>query len=450
MPFCSFSSCFNYDVDGTHCIVANLNGKAVERINIERDFEGDITAAYFVTDASLGLGKGMSVVEPATYFIGQNAYGRALIGGVVGTYEHADLDDKTPNGKCKENGCDCDADDDCDGSAGGRANNLPICPVPGQGGTLYITLAGGGMLIGDTTTTPMRIVGEYGQNIVYGAGCSGVEVVNARKENKMYIDSGISASPAGATQSNFAIWEFENTDFLTGESQPENFPVPIVVFEDVDGNTATLGNQNGQNVAIEDGQLPDETVRRDSHGATPTVDGKYVHTVDRIQGEVYVFDTVSLKGQFEYSLRETGVCEASAVQDDPDLPLNDPAPDLTESTPDGMYVAIAFRGPAPVTVNHSTQGSCPGVGIVRLTKGGKSGELVTILRTTNLVTDVFTGTAGGVTVPGGINYKGMERSDIHDTTVIVKSTDDMGTDDMGSKKSSKSKESSKSKKSKRR
>lgn len=401
-----------WSVDGSQCIIANLHGKAVERINIERDWNGDITSAYFDTDASLGLGKNMAVVEPATYFEGTNAYGRQLIGGVRGNYQAADLQDFTPNGKCKENGCGGGVEDD--GSAGGRLNNLPICPVPGQEGLLYITLAGGGMLIGDTTSTPMRIVAEYGNNIIYGAGCSGVEV-----GSKMYMDSGVSASPAGATQSNFAIWSFENTDYLLGAGsfQPENSPMPVLIFEDP-GNTATLGNLNGP-PSVNDGQLPGETVRRDSHGATPTVDGKYVHTVDRIQGEGYVFNTRNNEGGFTYSLRTDGkgnpsACEAYSVRDDENLPSNDPAPDLTESTPDGKYVAIAFRGPVPVSVSHSAQGSCPGVGIVALKQGGKSGELVTVLRTTNTISD----NVESITIPGGVDYVGAERSDVHDTTVI--------------------------------
>ena len=41
---------------------------------------------------------------------------------------------------------------------------------------------------------------------------------------------------------------------------------------------------------------------------------------------------------------------------------------LLEITPNGKFLMIAFRGPVPVSVPHSAQGSCPGVGIVRLKK----------------------------------------------------------------------------------
>ena len=135
--------------DGKHCIVSNLHGKAIERINIMRDSNGDIVAATFDKSASLGLGKNMSVAETATYFVGENAFGDDLVGGVSGTYEEADLHDLTPNNKCKENGCLTSVD----GSEEGRPNNSPVCPIPSsQGDLLYITLSGGGLFVGKTDT----------------------------------------------------------------------------------------------------------------------------------------------------------------------------------------------------------------------------------------------------------------------------------------------------------
>lgn len=65
--------------------------------------------------------------------------------------------------------------------------------------------------------------------------------------------------------------------------------------------------------------------------------------------------------------------------------------DLLQATPDGRHIAVAFRGPAPVTVNHSAQGSCP-----------------------HTVDDAAT------TSPGGVNYAGLERSDVHGASVIAK------------------------------
>ncbi|MEM6401373.1 MAG: hypothetical protein AAF757_14250 [Cyanobacteria bacterium P01_D01_bin.116] len=56
-----------------------------------------------------------------------------------------------------------------------------------------------------------------------------------------------------------------------------------------------------------------------------------------------------------------------------------------DTTPDGNFLVVALRGPVPVSVTHSGQGSCPGVGIIKLSKRGASGRLAGVLRTTNTV-----------------------------------------------------------------
>ena len=89
------------------------------------------------------------------------------------------------------------------------------------------------------------------------------------------------------------------------------------------------------------------TIRRDSHGAVNTIDGKYVHVADRIQN-----DLVSMDGQSGRS-DPSGACRIKSVTDDARLVLNEPAPDLMEITPDGKYILIAFRGPVPVSDGHA-------------------------------------------------------------------------------------------------
>jgi len=128
------------------------------------------------------------------FFRGSNAFGKPLIGAVSGAHPDADLGDLTPNGFCKENGCG--GSNEYDGHLGGRPNNLPICPLPSTNDRIYTTLAGGGLLVIDAKSTPMSIKGEYGNKIIYGAGCGGTQV-----GNKMFISSRVSASAAGATQS---------------------------------------------------------------------------------------------------------------------------------------------------------------------------------------------------------------------------------------------------------
>jgi len=67
----------------------------------------------------------------------------------------------------------------------------------------------------------------------------------------------------------------------------------------------------------------------------------------------------------------------------------------------------------PVSVNHAAQGSCPEVGIIELMDDGKSGRLVTILRSTNTLD------TAQVSSPGGHNYQGKEHSDIHGAAVRI-------------------------------
>ena len=398
-----------WDADGDAVIVANLHGKVLERIDVERDAKGRILKATFNRSASLGVGKGMEVTDGATYFRGRNAHGRRLRSRMEGDYADADFGDLTPNGACKENGCASGPD----GDAGGRVNNVIICPIPSDNGNAYVTMGGGGLLVAKTGETPMRIVGEYGNQAINGAGCGGGQAGDA-----MWLNAGVSASGAGATQSTFSVYALDDTAFpLSGNAQ--NTPVPLTVFKD-ETNTNTIGNLDGVDAPNMTGQLPGETTRRDAHGVAVTVDEGYLHNVDRVQNVVEVFDTQTL-ARTTYDLTSAdgqgngeGPCGRYSVTDDPFLPLNDPAPDLLERTPDGKYLAIAFRGPNPVSVGHSAQGSCPGVGIVELLDGGAGGRLATVLRTTNTVdtTDAAS--------PGGYDYQGVEHSDVHGAIVVGK------------------------------
>ena len=252
--------------DGSSLLIANLHGKAIERINISRNNDGTITNLVFDKSASLGLGKSMSVAEEATYFLGDNEWGVPLLGGAEGTYSFADLGDLTPTGVCKENGCMNGAG--LTGMSGGRANNVPICPIPSQNGFLYITLGGGGLLVADHTTTPMAIIGEYGSAVVYGAGCGGTQI-----KNQIFLNAGISASGAGATQSMFALFSFNDNAYPSGEDvldgsvvNPQNTPMPLRVFQD-EGNTLSGGNVEGNKSSDMTGQKPGVATRRDSHGA---------------------------------------------------------------------------------------------------------------------------------------------------------------------------------------
>jgi hypothetical protein len=408
----------DWNSDGSALLIANLNGKVLERIDVTRDDDGAITDVAFNRSASLGVGKNLAVTDEVKVYLGANQHGNQMMGRITGSYDDADLGDLTPAGKCRENGCESGPD----GEAGGRVNNVIICPITSTNDNVYITFGGGGLLIADLTSTPMSIVGEYGQQVINGAGCGGSQV-----RNEMWVNAGVSASGAGLEQSTFTIYTIDDRAFTT--AQPENSPAPQVVYADDDAtdgngaNTATIGNVDGDPEPNLTGQLPGVTTRRDSHGMTPTVNGRYVHTVDRIQNVVEVISTRT-KRRTTYDLtsrsglgRFDGPCAAASVTDDPGLPGNDPAPDLMEATPDGRYLVVALRGPTPVSVTHAAQGSCPGVGVIRLTNRGQRGKLVAVLRTTNTIDDA------PVSAPGGHAYVGAERSDVHGAAVRLRVED---------------------------
>ncbi len=394
-----------WDEDGSSILIANLNGKILERIDVTRDAAGNITAATFDEGAGLGVAADLSITDRPKVYLGNNLAGNPMIGSI--TEGTPDVGNTTPNGRCRENGCSAGVD----GSAGGRPNNLIICPIPSETSDhTFVTLAGGGMFVVDHSTTPMSIVGEYGREVINGAGCGGVE-----GDGSIYMNAGISASGAGATQSTFTIYDVALEFPDAPGFNAENVPAPDVVIAD-GGNTATNGNTTGA-ASNATGQLPGVTNRRDSHGMARTISGLWVHTVDRIQNEMEVLGVANSKHKGWYDLTSAdgnghglGACEAYSVDDDPGMPTNDPAPDLMGVDPNGEYLFVAFRGPVPVSVQHSAQGSCPGVGIVELQGSGKKGRLVSVLRSSNTVDTVEAGSAASM---GGHTYTGAERSDVH-------------------------------------
>jgi len=404
-----------WNSDGTSILVTNLHGKTMERIDVIRQDTGKIITATMDLGASIGLGRNMTIAAEATFFTGINGHGNALVSSIYGNYNiGSGFGDLTPTNHCKENGCESGLGN---GNAGGRANNLPICPITTSSKNAYVTLAGGGMLVLDIEESPMKIVGEYGRNVVSGAGCGGVEV-----DNDVYLVGGVSAGGPGWNQSTFSVSSFDNTLEYSGEK--ENFPMPIRAYHAFD-NTRTIGNAEGRELANTSGQIPGISTRRDSHGIDfINKRRKYIHVADRIQNKIesidadtyesITYDLVSRDGK---SGREgaSGVCFTKSVFDSDGFVLNDPAPDLMAKTPDEKYLMIAFRGPVPVSVSHSAQGSCPGIGIVKVKSNGKTGKLVDILRSTNEIDNHVPGE-----IKGGFQYTGVERSDVHGVMVITK------------------------------
>ena len=433
---------------GDAIYIANLGGRVLERIDIERDDDGTITNAIFRRDASLFIGKAPAVVKHATAFSStggvQDGYGRTLnlVGEVsAADYSAAALSKLTPAGYCKENGCIPNVGDlpgENDAPNGGRPNTVIVCPIASDDGNIYITVGGGGLLVADGTTEPMNIVAEYEQEIFNGAGCGGIQV-----GNNIWLNAGASAGEAsttdptkkgGSEQSTFTMYTIDDSMIGDGPYM-RNSPAPNEVYKDTDdtdgngANTTTIGNTEcaagiGQCTSNTTGQLPGVSTRRDAHGMARTVDGAYIHNVDRIQNIVEVFDTANQTRIGTYDLTSgngrgngKGACADKSVTDDAGLPGNDPAPDLMGMDPNGNYLVFAARGPAPVSVTHAAQGSCPGVGIIKLDKGGSTGQLAGVLRTTNPVD------TAPVSATGGHMYTGAERSDPHGASIRTRVED---------------------------
>jgi hypothetical protein len=178
--------------DGSYVLVANQNGKRLERIDT------DFRAGRFVHNPAATL-------DLATC--------------------------RTPGGAA------CQAPET-------RPDNAPICPVISNAGDLaFVTLRGGGMLVVDPRPTPMRIVAEYDMATVKGNGCGGVQV-----GNQMYVNSGGRPGP----MAHLHVYGFDVYRFALGAfdaarpSTAANPPAPTIVFaaegqHDSHGMVATGG-----------------------------------------------------------------------------------------------------------------------------------------------------------------------------------------------------------------
>ena len=63
---------------------------------------------------------------------------------------------------------------------------------------------------------------------------------------------------------------------------------------------------------------------------------------------------------------------------------DDPAPDLVDRAPAGDRLFVALRGPMPLSGDpHNATGSTPGLGIIQVTHGGRSGRLMAVVPLTN-------------------------------------------------------------------
>jgi DNA-binding beta-propeller fold protein YncE len=102
-----------------------------------------------------------------------------------------------------------------------RPDNAPICPlVDSTSRFAFVTLRGGGLFVVDAKASPMRIVAEYDRDTVHGNGCGGLE-----GDGRMYVNSG---GGTAANMSEFDVYSFPLAAYSLTPSPP-NTPAPTLV-----------------------------------------------------------------------------------------------------------------------------------------------------------------------------------------------------------------------------
>jgi len=214
-----------------------------------------------------------------------------------------------------------------------RPDTAPICPITEASSKYaFITLRGGGLFVVDVTVTPMKVVTTLSNVQIHPAGCGGFQVGDT-----MYINSG-------------GGWPVAPLSYDVYALDMSNLPNSV---------SAKLITSRDEKFA-------------DSHGVTGV--GRYLWSADRAGNNIEIIDTVP-------NLSVGSINLAGSISDDP-------APDLLDVAPDGAHVFVGMRGPNPLTGNdknvNNAKGSTPGVGVVKVTDGGKGGEFVGVARITNM------------------------------------------------------------------
>lgn len=122
--------------------------------------------------------------------------------------------------------CTTNAGRECQ-AAGVRPTNNVVCPIIDHTSTLtFVTLSGGGMLVADTSAggAPPAIVAEYDVSTVGPNGCGGMQA-STQAAGRIYINSG---AGAGNTDSS-DLYSFPADASLYSSNSP-NTPAPILVY----------------------------------------------------------------------------------------------------------------------------------------------------------------------------------------------------------------------------
>lgn len=345
--------------NGHSMMIANQNGRILERVDVIRDSSGNVTRFEFNAAASLDLvgGSGRIIEQPVAVDLNPADGIACSVTGRVADRQAV----TTPTGALKQ-------------AEGIRPMNSVICPIVASTGQhVFATLGGGGMFVIDIRSTPMAIVAEYDMNVIRPAGCGGIEAAGF-----MHLNTGTPAPNV----SEFTLYRFALDYPAAPAFNAANTPAPLALWTDADnGKVAGADIPAGSN--------------RDAHGmvlvSNPAAETSYyLHQMDRIRNNVEVFrimltrDNRLFHHAGSYSLTTTSACGSTPGT----RKSNDPTPDLADiwlgGNTNSKRIYVALRGPFPLTVSHAAEGSCPGLGIIELSPDLTSGSLRHVLPTTVL------------------------------------------------------------------
>ena len=230
---------------------------------------------------------------------------------------------------------------------GERSDNAPICPITESTSTYaFVTLRGGGLLVVNVKETPMKVVASLTDRQIHPGGCGGTQVGDT-----MYVNSG------------------------------GGWPVAPLAYDVYAINMSELpGSVSAKLISTRD------TMFADSHGMVGV--GQYLWVVDRAGNNLEIIDSVTNLS--------VGLIKLAGAHS------QDPAPDLIGVSPDNSYVFTNMRGVHPLTGNNkgvnNAKGSTPGIMVIKVTNGGRNGEVIGIAKVSNMKNGKETADPHGIAV----------------------------------------------------
>lgn len=217
-----------------------------------------------------------------------------------------------------------------------RPDNAPICPfIASDNGPAFVSLRGGGLFVIDWRTTPMSIVGEYDQAHVPANGCGFIEA------RGMVFGNGGGGTAHNLDQ--FSVYRLPMTGYAAANLP--NTPSVELIFND-------------------------DAPERDAHGVGVSEHERYVWVFDRDANMAEVFESVT-------GARVTTIDLTSTLS-------TDPTPDLVAMSPDHQWFFVSTRGPNPLSGDpHSSHGTDPGMLVVHVKQGGRTGEVTGLIGISN-------------------------------------------------------------------